>query len=197
MLVAVVVVVGLHSFYWFSGGPDFGARYWYLVIIPCVALVARGVVAVGETLAVPSSGAAPSPTQGSTRAALGALALTAVAVLTFVPWRAADKYYHYRRMRPDVRELAEERNFGRSLVLVRGRRHPDYASAAAYNPLDLRADAPVYAWDVSPEVRAEVVRAYADRPVWIIEGPTVTGDGFRVVEGPLRADDVLGRGASQ
>ena len=40
MVAAIASVVGIHSFYYFSGGPDFGARYWYLIIVPCVALAA-------------------------------------------------------------------------------------------------------------------------------------------------------------
>jgi hypothetical protein len=92
-------------------------------------------------------------------------------------------------MRSDVRQLARQHGFGRSLVLVRGERHPDYASAAAYNPVDLRADAPIYAWDASAEIRADVLRAYADRTVWILDGPTVTGDGFRIAAGPLTPDE--------
>ena len=35
---------------------------------------------------------------------------------------------------------------------------------------------------------AEVLSAYADRKVWIIEGPTVTHGGYRVVAGPLTAE---------
>ena len=42
MLAVIAVIVGLHCFYWFSGGPDFGARYWYLVLIPCIVLAVRG-----------------------------------------------------------------------------------------------------------------------------------------------------------
>src|SRR5687767_1977683 len=41
-LIVIAGVVGAHTFYWFSGGPDFGARYWYLIIVPCCALAARG-----------------------------------------------------------------------------------------------------------------------------------------------------------
>ena len=95
------------------------------------------------------------------------------------------KYRHYRGMRPDVRYLAKEHDFGRSLVLVRGARHPDYASAAVYNPIDLHANEPIYAWDASPEIRAALLKAYADRPVWILDGPSLTGAAYRIVAGPL------------
>jgi hypothetical protein len=119
------------------------------------------------------------------------------AVVTFMPWRAIDKYYHYRNMRPDVRHLAEENAFGRSLVLVRGNRHPDYASAAIYNPIDLRADVPVYIWDRDPDITRRALEAYADRAVWILDGPTRTGGGFEVVAGPMPAARLLERGVPE
>jgi hypothetical protein len=186
MLACIGVIVGLHSFYWFAGGPDFGARYWYLIIVPCIALAARGI----EELAARASVEAPDDAP-AVRVAVGALALCVISVAVFIPWRAADKYYHYRRMEPGVERLAAEHDFGRSLVLVRGRRHPDYASAATYNPLDFDAPAPIYAWDRTEEIRAEVLRAYPDRPVWIVAGPTVSGDGYRVLAGPLTARQAL------
>ncbi|HEX6064170.1 MAG TPA: hypothetical protein VFZ04_08110, partial [Longimicrobiales bacterium] len=108
-----------------------------------------------------------------------------------LPWRAMDKYYHYRNMRPDVRELAAERDFGNSIVLVRGKRHPDYASAGIYNPLDMRSGAPVYVWDRDPAITRRALEAYRDRGVWILDGPTRTGRGFRVVAGPISAEDLL------
>ena len=185
MLIPVAAIIGVHSFYWFSGGPDFGARYWYLIIIPCIALAARGVVMLGErlqTLGAPDA---------DTRVLAGAMVLMATALISFFPWRAMDKYYHYRNMRPDVRELASERDFGRSVVLVRGKRHPDYASAAIYNPLDMRSDAPVYVWDRDAPITRQALEAYRDRQVWILDGPTRTGRGFRVVAGPVRAEDLL------
>jgi 4-amino-4-deoxy-L-arabinose transferase-like glycosyltransferase len=186
MVACIALIVGLHSFYWFSGGPDFGARYWYLIIVPCIALAARGVVVLAD-LALDG---APDD-RAAARVAAGALALCVMVIAVFVPWRAADKYYHYRRMEPGVERLAREHGFGESLVLIRGRRHPDYASAATYNPLDWNAPQPIYAWDRSTEARAEVLRAYPERPVWIVAGPTESGRGFQLLAGPMSAAEAL------
>ncbi|MCC6316264.1 MAG: hypothetical protein IT361_01140 [Gemmatimonadaceae bacterium] len=183
-LTVIGVIAGIHSFYWFSGGPDFGARYWFLIIVSCVALVARGLVELGDRLAVTAE---PPGASVRGRVVMVGLALSLAALVTFFPWRAVDKYHHYRNMRPDIRELATAQHFGRSLVFIRGRRHPDFASAVIYNPIDLNAAAPLYAWDVTPEARVQALEAYADRPVWFIDGPTRTGDGFRVIAGPLSA----------
>ena len=90
-----------------------------------------------------------------------------------------------RHASPACATLAREQDFGRSLVLIRGERHPDYARAAIYNPLDLEADAPIYAWDKNAEVRAALLAHYADRPIWVLAGPTRAGGGFEIVEGPL------------
>jgi hypothetical protein len=177
MLAVIAVIVGLHALYWFSGGPDFGARYWFLVLVPCAALAARGTFWLGATLAEEPA--------GSWRALAGVGLLSVVALTTFVPWRAIDKYHHYRGMRPDLHELARTHGFGRDLILVAGRRHPDYASAAALNSPDLRDDQPLYAWDQSPEVRQRVRAAFPDRRAWLVAGPTVTGAGYQVVGGPL------------
>jgi hypothetical protein len=182
-LVAVIAaVVGAHTLYWFSGGPDFGARYWYLIIVPCCALMARSISRLDERV-----GGAAHSSPGLRSVALMLMALTLV---VYVPWRATGKYRHYRGMRADIRHLARQHRFGRSLVLVRGARHPDYASAAAYNPIDLKADAPIYAWDATRELRAALLKAYPDRPVWIVDGPSVTGGAYRVSAGPLTPEQM-------
>jgi hypothetical protein len=111
--------------------------------------------------------------------------LVLMALTNFFPWRALDKYRHYLQMRADIPVLAARHNFGKSLVLVRGERHPDYSSAAVYNPIDLKAAQTIYAWDRNPAVRHHVLEAYPGRPVWIVEGPTITGAGFRVAAGPV------------
>jgi hypothetical protein len=178
LMAAIAAVIVAYAPYWYSGGPDFGARYWFLVLVPCVALAARGM----ESL---ESGALP-------RAGLAVAALVLMALVNYVPWRSLDKYYHYLDMRPDIRALARDRHFGRSLVLVKGAGMPDYESAAIYNPLDLGADAPIYAWDRNAEARAQAVEAYPGRGIWIVEGPTLTHAGYRVVAGPLTAVQALG-----
>lgn len=189
----IALVVGLHSFYWFSGGPDFGARYWFLIVVSLAALAA-------SMLAGPSNGAQSANRQGvpepvsrsrDARPAAAALALMVLALALFVPWRSAGKYHHYRGMRPDLPGLARETGMARSLVLVRGRRFPDYASAVAYNPIDLFADQPVYAWDATPELRSRLLDAYPDRPVYIVDGPSLTGRGYELRAGPLSAAEVL------
>src|SRR5262245_21000228 len=90
-------------------------------------------------------------------------------------------------MGPVVRELARHHGFDGGLVLIRGKRGPDYGAAAVENPVDLTSPAPIYVWDRSPEVRAAVLRAFPNRPVWIVDGPTITKAGYRVVQGPLTA----------
>jgi hypothetical protein len=45
-------------------------------------------------------------------------------------------------------------------------------------------------------VRERLIDAYDDRPIWLIDGPTVTGEGFRVADGPLSADALRARSAS-
>jgi hypothetical protein len=176
MLAAISAVVIAYAPYWGNGGPDFGARYWYLILLPAIALSVRGLETLEENLDTPERQA---------RATAAVAALCALALINYFPWRSLDKYRHYLRMRPDIPALAGNYHFKRSLVLVRGEQFPDYASAAIYNPLDLRADQPVYAWDRSPAVRAQVLREYLDRPVWIVEGPSITGAGYRVSAGPL------------
>jgi hypothetical protein len=77
-------------------------------------------------------------------------------------------------------------------VLIRGNQHPEYDSAFVYNSTDLNGDGPVYAWDRNEETRQKLLKAYADRPVWIVEAPSITGGNYRVAAGPLTADRVSG-----
>lgn len=151
------------AFYWYGSGPDFGPRYWFPIVIPMSVLVAR---ALRDLDAVPAG-----------------LALSAVAMLLFVPWRAADKYRGYLRMVPDVPALAATHGFGNALVFIRGDEYPDYASAGVYNPIGL-GEGPVYVREGSAEREAALRAAFPKRPVWRLEGPTVTGGGYRIVEGP-------------
>ena len=178
MLGFVAAIVVSNSFYWFAGGPDFGARYWYLVILPLTVLTVSGLRRLEARVEQPS------------RAAALVLALTGLALVTFVPWRATDKYDGFRGMNADVRRLAERTDFGRSLVLVHGRRHPEFASAAVYNPLDLEADAPIYAWNRDSETRRALIEHYADRTIWLV-GPDEQAGGWTVLRGPATAEVAL------
>jgi hypothetical protein len=173
MIAGSLVVVAAYFFYYFSGGPDFGARYWFPIVVPLVALTARGIEAMERT--------------AGARVPLAVCALTAMSLVTFIPWRAIDKYANFRGMRADVRALAAQHHFDRDLVLVRGARMPDYASAFVENPIDLHSDRTIYAWDRNADVRAAALRAYPDRRVWLIDGPSITGSGYRVVAGPMPA----------
>ncbi len=176
LVIAIATVIGVHGLYWFSGGPDFGARYWFLILVPALAIAARGIIVL-------SSRSGGREWHG--RPLLVAAGLIGMSVTLFIPWRALDKYFHYRGMRPDIRKLAKTHEFGPSVVLILGERHPDYASAAVYNPLDLTAREPIYTWDRGPETRQAVAEVYRDRPVWIVNGPTRSGGGYQVVAGPL------------
>jgi hypothetical protein len=177
-------------FYYYSGGPDFGARYWYLMLIPLVILTVSGV----DVLAQKLSGEPSELPVMQTRVLAGVTLACVIALLTYFPWRAIDKYYHFWNMRPDVREMAAAGMFDGGVVLVRGESHPDYTSAVVYNPLDLESADPIFAWDAGPEVRKRLLAAYPDRSVWIVDGPTITRRGYKLAGGPYRAADVPAEG---
>jgi hypothetical protein len=174
MVAIIMATVAAHSLYWFSGGPDFGARYWYLILLPCLVLSARGLAALAQA----------HGDDGAIRVYAGTAILIVMTMVTFVPWRASDKYFQYRGMQPGVRTMEAAHDFGRSVVFIRGRQFPDYASAAAYNPVDLSGDEPIFVWATSEEVVAEVIDAFPDRTRWFVDGPSITGDGYRVSSGP-------------
>jgi len=186
MLAAVGMIVGLHSFYYFSGGPDFGARYWYLTIVPLVVLAARGLEELESRAATGRSLEAVS-----VQAAVTTLAL--VALMLFVPWRATDKYFRYRGMRPDLRAVAASPDMAGSILLIRGRWHPDYSSAATYNPVDLTGPEPIFAWDRGAQVRQALVAAYPGRRFFVVLGPSVTQGEFSITAGPMTAEELLAR----
>ncbi|HEX2677712.1 MAG TPA: glycosyltransferase family 39 protein [Polyangiales bacterium] len=164
----LAAVAGSQSLYWFSGGPDFGARYWYTAIVPLVILSARGLVELES--------------RSTSRSWSTASVLMVVAALgLFIPWRAIDKYYHFRTEQPGMRDLLASRDFGRSLLIIHGKERPDYASAINFTPIDPNADAPLIYWGRTPEVERQLMEAYADRPIYIVDGPSLAGGVYRVV----------------
>lgn len=185
-LAAIGIIVGGYGFFWYHGGPDFGARYWFLTIIPLVALTVRGVETLERKI-----NEKDSRTQRDLRVRFAVLTLCAMSLVIYFPWRAADKYFRYLEMQPGILKLARENDFGKSLVLIRGEEHPDYQSAWIYNPQDWSADAPVYAHDKSPEIRARLLQEFAERTVWIVDGPTRANGVYKIVRGPLNAENLL------
>lgn len=176
MLFFIFIIFAMQSLYWFSGGPDFGARYYYLAVIPLIALTVQAVNWLGKII----SDHEKFSGDGAVLVVTAVLVLSFSAMINFLPWRAIDKYHHYRGMRSDMRSLIERNNIGRSLVLLNGETHPDLDSAIIYSTLDPYGDGPVIAWNRSPEIKERLLKAYPDRKVWIVDGPSITGSGFKL-----------------
>ena len=178
MIISILVLVGLYSLFWFSGGPDFGARYWYLTIIPLIYLSVRGIQRLEERV---------EPGQ-RVRVILAVVLLCVLSVLNYLPWRALDKYYHYLDMKPDLASLSKEYLFNNGLILIQGQSHPDYAGAWVWNPIEFRENLPVYAYDENLVLHDQLLNTYQGRMIWIVKGPTLTGDTYQVIAGPLTLD---------
>lgn len=188
MLGFIAVIFGFQSLYWFAGAASFGARYYFLAIVPLVALTARAVRHL-EPQNLESTFPSGPRRQGAALMAVFVLCLSALT--NFLPWRAIDKYHHYRDMRPDIRELITSENLGQVLLLVSGNEHPDLNSALVYTAIDPYGNKPVIAWDKNPTVRRRLLKAYAGRQIYLIDGPSRTGAGYRVTAGPVSASELL------
>jgi hypothetical protein len=179
---AALLAVALgQSVYWFSGGPDLGARYWYLAIVPLCVLSVRGLQRLRQHLP------AALGDRAGARLGTGAAAATLAALLTVMPWRAATKYYRYRGVGGEVRELVRERGIADALVLVRAEDRADYQAAFALNPPELDERGDIFARDLGPASRARLAAAFPGRALWVIGRPGGTSAPFRVLESPAEA----------
>lgn len=176
----LAAVVGGHAFYWTPGGPDFGARYWYQLLVPLTVMTVRGAQNLAERLGSTDKDLVIA----GPRMAAAIVVASLVALVTVVPWRSVGKYRGYRGIRGDVRTLAEEHGLDGALVFVHSPRRSDYQSAFSLNPPTLDHSGTVYARDAGREHRELVVRHFPDRPIWLL---TRSVDGGRPASlvGPL------------
>lgn len=180
LAVALAVCLG-YQVYWFGGGPDFGARYWYQALVPFVLLTVRGVREARRRL---RASEAPPGERASSRLGVFVAGATLVALATFVPWRALGKYHDFRGMNADVERLADRHGIRGALVFVREAEDYDYPRAFILNPPTLASDGTIYARDLGPEVRRQVEAHFPSRPVWIIAGTGDPSTGFEIVRRP-------------
>jgi len=178
-LSVLAVIAGL-SLYWFSGGPDYSARYWYMIIPACGVLTLRATQTLIEKLKLAGSAAI---TEARLWMFVALASILGAAVL--VPWRSLDKYKFYRGTRPDFRALIVANHWDQDLIFIRGRSVPDFISAAQFNPprFDRDAPGPIFVLDVGPEKNRILAGYYSNRRVWVVEG--LNKAATRVVAGPL------------
>lgn len=164
MLLALAGVIALgHSFYWFSGGPDLGARYWYTALVPLLVMTVRG----AQVLASGHDGSYDRERYRRVSSAIAAAVLcTCVA---FNPWRAWDKYYRYRDIGADGASLVSNVAPPGSIVLVRSDHSSDYEAVFNMNPADLSGEQTIVARDAGPATRRALRAEYPERPVYLIE----------------------------
>jgi hypothetical protein len=171
----VALLLGYHL-YWYSGGPDFGARYWYLMIYPLVVLTARGVETCVEGLRSGAAGDSAAPRVG---VVLAVLTLTAVTV--FLSWRAVGRYKDYRGFHADYRRLDLPPD---ALVLVKSEHNSDFWSAFIRNSPDQSERRPIFAEDVGEASNRRLVDAFPDRPAVFVTGRSA-GAGTTRITGTL------------
>lgn len=178
----LLTIPAAHAFYWFSGGPDFGARYWYLALFPLLWVSVRGIRTLVGMRGDPGAIEAAAPQAGLVVAVLCLTSLT-----VFVPWRAAGKYTEYRDFHAGYRELAASHPLGRSLVLITSDTPSELSSAFFLNRPDLTGDVPVFARDLGPESNLRLREAFSDRPTFLVDGRDQGLRRPRVTAGPLPA----------
>ena len=174
--IALAIIAG-HSLYWFSGGPDIGARYWYQAAVPFVVLTIAGLNTIDERLR-----RAHVPATNGLR--LFVVLACLVAFPNTITWRAFGKYHRYRGMSADVRALAQQHSFGTSLVFVRAPDRVDYTSAFILNPPTLSDTGPIYVLELNAQQREKMMRAFPSRPVWVIGYPTAERTRMQVLAEP-------------
>jgi hypothetical protein len=156
-------IVAANSVYWFSGGSDYGARYWYLVILPLAWLSLRGLATLGDVLEERFADA-------TLRVTATAGILVAISLAVFTPWRAVAKYKDYRGYHGDFRRLAESPSLAGALVLVDVLDETEYGLAFLLNDPRGPGAGPVFAWRRDEATEARLREAFPDRSIVRMSG---------------------------
>ncbi|HYC77464.1 MAG TPA: glycosyltransferase family 39 protein [Planctomycetota bacterium] len=186
ILTAAVLWAG-YSLYWFSGGTDFGPRYWYLMLPSALLLGAGGVRRCVAAFAAPRAGASDAATSGDAarRVAAALVALVAFGVFVFVPWRGWRRYVEYRGFHSDYARLARSPELEGALVFVETA--PDATSdrdsaRVLTSPFFTSADPaerrrPVFARSLGPDADRALSAALPERPVVRLRGRSLSKSG--------------------
>ena len=174
LLWTAILFLGYHL-YWYSGGPDFGARYWYLMIYPLVVLTVRGIGTCVDWLR-----AGPAGESAADRMGVVIAVLVFIALFVFIPWRAVGRYKDYRGFHADYRKLDLPAG---ALVFVKYQRNSDFWSAFIRNAPTLDEPRPIFAEDEGPEKNRKLIDAFPGRPVAYVTGRSV-GTGPTRIEKP-------------
>lgn len=164
MLGLMGIIIAGYSLYWFNGGFYIGPRYWYMTLWPAIFLSARGM----QTAAGMMNGAGLA--QGKARVVAAAALMGALGLLTFLPWRAAEKYWEFRYFHSSYRDMAASGAADNALVFIKSNDAGDYGSAFYLNAPDLSG--PVFVRDLGPVANAAVIARFPGRPVRMIDGRT-------------------------
>lgn len=166
VLVFMTVMAAAYNLYWFSGGPDFGARYWFLMFPAIVWLTVRGSAMLGDRF-----DGASTKGDGRTRVALAAALLSLIAVFVFLPWRATTKYKDYRGFHADYRAMKEKGTLDNCVVFVATDSEGDWSSAFILNELEPgKSSAPIFLRSTNPESDAAAAGRYPQRQIVWIDG---------------------------
>lgn len=169
------------SCYWFSGGPDFGARYWMVLFLPLVYWSARGVATLASMARDRWGDALAGP-----RMAVVVALLIGLSLVTFNTWRAAARYVDYRGGHGDYLELLEAGRFGNALVLIEYVNAYDFGAAFCLNHPMHDAEHPVFAKSLGEESNSRLRAAFEGRPVLHVRGRLRPGDRIRIVDSEAR-----------
>jgi hypothetical protein len=139
-----------------------------MALFPALFLSARGLQTAAGTLG------RANIAHGREKVASLVLLLTVIAMASFLPWRATERYWGFRGAHSGYRDLAATGALGNALVFVKTDSAADFANAFALNSPDLSG--PIFLRDQGPAVNAQIIARYPGRPVKLISADDVGGD---------------------
>jgi len=93
------------------------------------------------------------------------LLLSAVALTSFLPWRATGRYSLVRGAHSNYRDLEATGRLDNALIFVRSDKSPEFDNAFTLNSPDLTG--PIFLRDRGAEANAQIIARYPSRHVYM------------------------------
>jgi 4-amino-4-deoxy-L-arabinose transferase-like glycosyltransferase len=186
MAILLAATITTFSLFWFSGGYYFGARYWFLGLLPIIALSVSGVSAVARKLT-----SINKDTLATQRLGAVLFYLCVFSVISFLTWRGVALSDDPRKSNfpTDFRELLSDNDLNGSLVFVKARKN-DLGSAFLLNSPDLSGPDAIFAQDLGAESNRKIAEAFPDRPIYFVASRQPNGKKAYIIKGPVSLDSL-------